>query len=382
MAQIQNQTPRPSIRDVARKAGVSPGCVSNVLNHRRSQEDPIGRAVLSAVADLGYRANSIAANLRRTNSRFVGVVLPDFENPFFGALLAALELSAGSAGYRLATVTSREDPEIEAQEVEELLGWRVAGIVVVPAHGSVPGAFLTAGVPVVVVDRVSCGLGETPATDEVSVDNDKAARAIAERLIDLGHRHILVACSDPQMLNMAERMRGVQAAAAAAPIPVRIEWLSCGWTVESADAAFDHRGATAPLPSAIFALQNLAALAAYGAVRRRGLTPGIDIALASFDDSAWMAHMHPAVTAVAQPVKLIAEAAFEMLVGRIEGAREPPRVLRLPCQMIERGTLVAPATVTSNQNGSGNALPSRATETGTKNAPLHTGSSMTEENHQ
>lgn len=374
MAQNQTQTSRPSIRDVARKAGVSPGCVSNVLNRRRSQDDPIGRAVLAAVADLGYRTNTIAANLRRTNSRFVGVVLPDFENPFFGALLGALERAAETAGYRLATATSREDPAVEAREIEELLGWRVAGIFVVPAHGSLPGAFANAGVPMVVVDRVSCKPGESPATDEVSVDNETAARDVAERLIGLGHRHILVACSDPKMLNMAERLRGVEAAAAAAPNPVRIEWLNCGWTVESADAAFARRGASAPLPGAIFALHNLATLAAYGAVRRRGLTPGVEIALASFDDSAWMEHIHPAVTAVAQPVKLIAEAAFEMLVARIEGAQEAPKALRLPCRLVERATLTAPAAVMPNQNASGTALPSRAAETGTQNAPLYTGS--------
>lgn len=355
-------------------AGVSPGCVSNVLNRRRSQDDPIGRAVLAAVAELGYRANSIAANLRRTNSRFVGVVLPDFENPFFGALLAALERSAEAAGYRLTTATSREDPAVEAREVEELLGWRVAGMLIVPAHGSPPGAFASAGVPMVVIDRVSCRPGALPATDEVSVDNDASARAVAERLIGLGHRHILVACSDPEMLNMAERMRGVQAAAAAAKVPVQIEWLNCGWTLDSAVAAFARRGATEPLPGAIFALHNLAALAAYGMVRRLGLTPGLDLALASFDDSAWMAQMHPAVTAVAQPVERIAETAFGMLIARIEGAAEPPRAVRVPCRLIERATLIAPTAATTKQKRPRDPLPARATMTGTTEAPLDTGS--------
>lgn len=76
---VRTEKNRRSIRDVALLAGVSPGCASNVLNHRRRQDDPIGRAVLAAAATLGCRANSIAANLRRVNSRFVGVVLPDIE---------------------------------------------------------------------------------------------------------------------------------------------------------------------------------------------------------------------------------------------------------------------------------------------------------------
>ena len=92
----------------------------------------------------------------------------------------------------------------------------------------------------------------------------------------------------------------------------------------------------------MFTLHNLATLAAYGAVLRRGLVPGRDLALVSFDDSAWMAHMHPAVAAVAQPVDDIAKAAWARLLTRIEGADGPPELLRIPCQLFERGTLTPP----------------------------------------
>jgi LacI family transcriptional regulator len=326
---------RPSIRDVARRAGVSPGCVSNVLNFRRRQDDPIGRAVLSAVADLGYRANSIAANLRRTNSRFVGVVLPDFENPFFGALLSALERSAEASGYRLTAATSREDPAIEAREIEELL---VAGLLIAPTLGSIPDAFAGAGVPMVIVDRVPGSSG----ADEVSADNETAARHVTERLIELGHRHILIAFSDPVVPNMSERIRGVEAAIAGSGKAIRLDRLGCGWTVDSADRAFAaHLGESAP-PPAIFTLHNLATLAAYSAVQRRGLVPGRDLALASFDDSAWMAHMYPAIAAVAQPVEDIAATAWARLLSRIEGDDGPAQKVRIPCRLIERGTLTPP----------------------------------------
>jgi LacI family transcriptional regulator len=329
---------RPSIRDVAARAGVSPGCASNVLNMRRRQDDPIGRAVLAAVADLGYRANSMAANLRRVNSRFVGVVLPDFENPFFGALLSALERCAEASGYRLTAATSRDDPAIEAREVEELLGWRVAGLLIAPTLGSLPDAFAGAGVPMVVVDRVAGSSG----ADEVSVDNEAAAHDVTARLIALGHRHILIAFSDPLVLNMSERIKGVEAAVAASGHNVKLERLHCGWTVESSDQAFAAHLATTAVPTAVFTLHNLATLAAYGAVQRRGLVPGRDLALVSFDDSAWMAHMHPAVAAVAQPVDAIAKAAWARLMARIEGIKGPPEKLRIACRLFERGTMTPP----------------------------------------
>ena len=335
---VGNEKTRPSIREVAALAGVSPGCVSNVLNQRRRQDDPIGLAVLAAVADLGYRANSMAANLRRVNSRFVGVVLPDVENPFFSALLSALERCAEESGYRLTAATSRDDPAIESREVEELLGWRVAGLLIAPTMGSLPDAFAGAGVPMVVVDRVAGSSG----ADEVSVNNEAAAHEVTARLIELGHRNILIAFSDPMVLNMAERIKGVERAIAASGLRITLERLHCGWTVESADLAFATHLKGEFAATALFTLHNLATLAAYGAVMRRGLVPGRDLALASFDDSAWMAHMHPAIAAVAQPVETIAKAAWERLLARIGGDDGPRKILRIPCQFFERGTFTPP----------------------------------------
>ncbi len=293
---------------------------------------------MHAVAELGYRTNSIAANLRRSESRFVGVVLPDFENPFFGALLSALERYAEQNGYRLTATTSREDPEIEAREVEELLGWRVAGLLIAPAVGSRSQTYAGGEVPVVVVDRIS----GTLATDEVSADSMTAAQDVTARLIALGHRHVLLGVSDATVPNMAERIAGVRAAVAASGEAVGIELLDCGVSLTSAETAFEAHLQRNGAPRAIFAMQNLAALAAFGALARRGLRAGVDTAFASFDDSAWMAQMHPPVTAVAQPVDAIAQAAWARLRARIEGEEGPAVATHIPCALMLRGTLGPP----------------------------------------
>ena len=368
----QRDGARASLRDVARTAGVSVASASNVINRRRTRDDPIGRAVMEAVERLGYRANAIAANLRRTNSRFVGVVLPDFENPFFGALLAALERQAEATGYRLTAASSREDPAIEAREVAELLGWRVAGLLVAPtvqSRGHDPDA---GGVPVVVVDRVSGRAG----ADEVAADNTIAAREVTDRLVTIGHRSLLVAHSDPALLNVAERLRGVRASVDAARgrgIGVEVTLLECGSSLATADRAFAAHFAATPVPGAIFALNNLATLAAYGAVRRRGLTPGHDLALVSFDDSAWMAHMHPAVAAVVQPVEEIAQAAWTRLIARIEGdAGGTASPLRIACRIEERETFVPPRA--ARKPGPGGALPPSSLGQGATEPRARTGS--------
>ncbi|NAZ35473.1 LacI family DNA-binding transcriptional regulator [Rubellimicrobium sp. CFH 75288] len=327
---------RPSLRDVARRAGVSAGCASNVLNRRRARDDAIGLRVVEAAEALGYRADAVAATLRRATSRLVGVVLPDFENPFFGALLSALEREAAATGHRITAASTRDDPAAEAREIEALLDWRPAGLIVVPSGSSRPAAFARAGLPVVVADRV----GGAHGTDEVGADGEGAAREVVARLAALGHGHVLIAVSDPSAPNIAERLAGAGAAARAGS--VALETLCCGLSVESADRAFARRLAAAPAPRAVFALTNLAALAAWSALARRGLLPGRDLAMVGFDDAAWMAHMHPPVAAVAQPVEAIARRAWARLTGRIAGEAGPPASERVPCRLLARGTLVPP----------------------------------------
>jgi DNA-binding LacI/PurR family transcriptional regulator len=325
---------RPSIRDVADRAGVSVASVSNVINGRRRRDDPIGKAVLSAVEALGYRANPIAANLRRSHSRFIGVIIPDFENPFFAALVAELERCAEDGGYRIVAASSRERADIERREIDALLDWRVAGMVIAPAVGSAgaDGAMLRSGVAAVVVDRVPAGC----AVDSVAVDNAGAAQAVAGRLLAGGARRLLVACTDAGVGNIAERLAGVRAAIAGVP-GARADLVACGMTLDGARAAIAAALDRTGRPDAIFCLFNTATLAAFGILQGRGLVPGRDVALAGFDDSPWMGEVRPPVPAVVQPVAGIARAAWARLMARIDGAGAPAEAVRLPCVVDWRG---------------------------------------------
>lgn len=329
---------RPSIRDVARQAGVSPGCVSNVINGRRRQDDPIGRAVIQAVETLGYRRNTMASNLRRNQSRIIGLVIPDFENPFFAELVAQLERRAEATQYRIVATSSREDPAIEEREIDELVGWRVAGILLVPALASNPDLLARYGeTPFVLVDRIKPG----SQIDGICVNNEEASAGVMQRLIELGHRKVLVAYLGDGIDNVAERLEGVRRVVAETDEPMSVSYLSTGGTVESARQSIERFLDESPAPTAIFCLFNLAALAAYGIAQARGLRVGRDMALVSFDDSAWMAHVHPPVAAIAQPVAAIAEAAWDRLLARIEGGAGPSGAKRIKCQLKPRASLAA-----------------------------------------
>lgn len=325
---------RPSIRDVARRAGVSPGCVSNVINGRRRQDDPIGRAVLQAVTELGYRRNTIASNLRRSESRIIGLVIPDFENPFFAELVAQLERHAERTSYRIVATSSREDPSVELREIDELIGWRVAGILLIPALGSdVPRQVAEGETPVVLLDRI---VADVPL-DSVGVNNAEASADVVRRLVAQGNKRLLVAYLDEGIDNVAERLQGVRQAVAEAGDTIAVDYLPTGDSVEGARAALDGYFADHPEPDAVFCLFNTATLAAYGLMQERGLTPGERTVLIGFDDSAWMAHVHPPIAAIVQPVEEIAEKAWARLLARVQGSDLPYGTERVTCRLEARG---------------------------------------------
>lgn len=335
-SRIAKSSARPSIRDVARHAGVSAGCVSNVINGRRRQDDPIGRAVLQAVDELGYRRNTMASNLRRAQSRIIGLVIPDFENPFFAELVSQLERCAEATGYRIVATSSREDPEIEAREIDELAGWRVSGILLIPSMTSRARDLIAgAETPFVLLDRILAGAD----ADAVGVDNAEASEMVVHRLIALGHRRIVVAYLGGDIENVTERLDGVRRAARDAGDGVTVDYLPTGTTVEGARSALAGYLDANPAPDAVFCLFNTATLAAYGLLLERGMEPGRKTALVGFDDSAWMAHVHPPVAAIVQPVREIAEQAWARILARIEGDTSPGQILRPSCRFEPRGSL-------------------------------------------
>ena len=286
---------RPSIQDVARSAGVSPGSVSNVINGRRRQDDPIGRAVLEAIDRLGYRRNTLASNLRRLQSRFIGLVIPDFENPFFAELVSQLERCAEETHHRIVAASSREDPEVEARQLDELAGWPVAGILLVPSRDTRYRSLMRDNdKPIVIIDRIV----EQSDLDAIGVDNRRAGTEAMRRLLELGHRKVLIAYMGDGISNVDERLIGVRDAIAKSKVEVGVEFLATGPTADGARERIGRYLDDNPSTTAIFCLFNTATLAAYGAAQARDLIPGRDLALIGFDDSAWMAQVHPPVAAI------------------------------------------------------------------------------------
>ncbi len=324
----------PSIRTVAAHAGVSTATVSNVLNGRRSVAPELAARVQAAVSELGYIADLGASRLRSRRSTVAGLVVPDIANPFFGTLASVIEHAARRDGYDLLIVSSEDDPAQEAARLRALLMWRPAGIIVVPCDGTLTmrNLAVAAGVPLVAADRLPLG----PPLDVVAVDNRAAAAKVAHHLVETGRRRILAVASRHTIGNIAERCEA--AAEVARARGAALEVLEVGFTLADSRARLAERLATAPLPDALFTLNNVATLAALGTLEAAGLRVPADVALLGFDDFEWMHVASPPISAVIQPIEAMAEAAWTRLRARIGGDDSPPQEIRLPCTVEFRGS--------------------------------------------
>lgn len=321
-----------TIRDVARRAGVSVATVSNVLNGQKKVRSVSYERVTEAARELDYRADPAAAWLRTGRSRVVAAVVPNLENPFFTGMIAAVERMCQRDGYELILSSSDGLPEIEEARIRALLQWRPAAFLVLPCGDTLPARarLAEAGVPLVVADR---GLTDG-AYDFVELDNRQAGGLAARHLLDLGHRQVAVFATSREIGNIRERFAGVAEtlAGAGAPPPALFETGDVRELAAPLTLAPGQLGAA----TAAIALTNFTTLQLLGALSRAGLRVPADLSLVGFDDLAWMNVASPSITAIRQPVARMGEAVWDQLRARINGATEPPRLQKHPGELVVR----------------------------------------------
>jgi len=180
-----------TVRDVAKKAGVSAMTVSRVINGGVGVRSDTRRRVESAVAELDFVPNGIARGLMSRRTGTLGLIVPDIVNPFFAIVVRGAETVARRAGYRLLLCNSESDLVLERQYIEDVISHRVEGLLLAPV-GDRSKANLVLAVrrkfPFVLIDRSVAGL----TCDLVQADSVDGARKLVSHLISIGHRRIAV----------------------------------------------------------------------------------------------------------------------------------------------------------------------------------------------
>lgn len=320
-------TSRPvTLKDVAARAGVSPATASRTLNGKHVDGQMAAR-VHAAVAELGYRPNAVARNLRRRDTRVWALVIADLANPFFTGLARGVEDVASANGFSLLLCNTDENVDKERRYLEVVEAERVAGLVIAPLTSATDVSRL-AGMQIVAVDR------PLPGFSMVGSRSREGAQVATDHLLDQGWRRVAMLGGPSDSQTAHERALGYGAALAARGQEGRI--VRCSYTVEGgrsgAAELLDH----GPRPDAIVAANAMLALGLLEVARERGLVIGDDLGLVMFDDATWAPLIDPPITVIRQDSYAMGAQAAQLLVDRLAGAPGEPHQVDFPTELIER----------------------------------------------
>jgi len=328
-----------TIKEVARKARVSVGTVSNVMRSLVPVSPKRRERVLAAIRDLGYHPDHVARSLKLRQTMMLGMIISDITNPFFSQLVRGAEDAALEHNYLLLTFNTDDKPAREKHVLSVLRSRRVDGILLVVApdeHGySHITEILDGGIPIVCLDRVPPKM----KVDSVTVDNVKASQECVRHLIERGHRRIGIITGSLTLPTARQRLRGYEKALLEALIPVDRGLISqSDFRAEGGYQAGKKLLSKPNRPSALFVSNAMMALGVLKAVEELGLRCPEEFALAVFDDLPLAELLRPQLTSVAQPAYIMGYRGAELLIQRLAAKTAKkgvggPIAVRLPTEL-------------------------------------------------
>lgn len=354
---------RPTIKDVARHAGVSFKTVSRVVNGDRHVNEAMRDAVQTAMAALGYRPHRAARSLRTSRTYTIVLLAGSRDEPaagertqfpeYLGEVLAGCTRACRPAGFHLVLEILAYGDQRRAAAVATALLDDLApdGVVLAPPlcdlgwlldllearsirHARLmPGAF---------PERGAC----------LAVDDFVASRDLTRRLLAAGHRHLAFIAGPPDHLAAQARRAGFESALASSP-GARAVIGEGDFFLASGEREARTVLAGTDRPTALFAANDAMAAGALRAASVLGLSVPQDLALAGFDDSSIATLTTPTLTSVRQPTAELARRAAALLIAAASRNEAPPEgTQRLRCVIIERAS-----TGSLNEQSQGELLP-------------------------
>jgi DNA-binding LacI/PurR family transcriptional regulator len=334
-----------TIADVAARARVSTATVSRVLNGAGRASPATRERVLAAARELGYRPSGVARSLKLRQTRTIGLIVTDIENPFFPSLVRAVEDAARAEGYAILLGNAADDPERESAYLELLVDRRVDGVIIAASSlGIRHGEWLAEPpLPVVLVNTTSTGVPLTA----VASDNRAGARSAAEHLIGLGHRRLGFLAAPARNVDSPVRLAGVRDAMAAAGLdPTELQVATGLALVGGGETAMTELLGSAVRPTGVVAYNDLMAIGAMRAAKSLGLRIPDDVSIAGFDDVEFASYVDPPLTTVAQDQATMGREAVRALAAQLAAGRGSPpseaTIVRLPTVLRIRGSTAPP----------------------------------------
>ncbi|MHA7155021.1 LacI family DNA-binding transcriptional regulator [Arthrobacter sp. TMN-50] len=321
---------------MARHAQVHVSTVSRALS-----EDPAGvgtdtvRRVRELAAILGYRRDVGAAGLRTGSSRLIGVLVPRLTDLVLATIYESIDAAAGTAGYTTVVSNTLDDPLRRRARLDALLSRRLDGVIIGDSHIGDTAAFelQQRGVPYVLVMR------KLEGHLSVTTDDHLGGRLAAEHLLSLGHKRVGVIAGDLLASTGLQRSQGFRSAFDAAGFPVEDHYMvNTGFGTRAGRIAGDQLMQLPMPPSAIFAVDDLTAVGAMGAIRAVGKRLREDVAIVGYNDVDIAANLPVPLTSIRSALTDMGRLSFEALQRRING--ESAESVLLKPVLIPRATTV------------------------------------------
>ncbi|MEV8585608.1 LacI family DNA-binding transcriptional regulator [Streptomyces sp. NPDC051180] len=343
MAGSGRQTGRPTLEEVAARAGVGRGTVSRVINGSPKVSEQAKAAVERAVAELGYVPNRAARALAGSRTDAVALVIPEtearlFAEPYFLDIIRGVSSELADADKQLLLTLIRSDQERQRFE-QYLAAQRVDGVLLVSVHGDdpLPDQVRALGLPAVLNGRRT----EDERVAFVDSDNTGAGRTAVAHLAARGRRSIATITGPPDMYVARCRLDGYREGLADAGLAEDPGLVAGGdFTEEGGRRAMRRLLEHRPDLDAVFAASDVMAAGARGVLREAGRRVPEDVALVGVDDSAVARHMDPPLTSVRQPIEEMGRTMARVLLQEIadpSGPDEQPRRM-LPTELVVRAS--------------------------------------------
>ena len=327
---------RTTIHDVAKAAGVSVSTVSKAVNGRYGIADATVRRVLDVVQELGYESSLVASSMRARRTGVIGVLLADFE-PFSAEILKGVGTAVHDTAFDLLAYSGSRHGQGEGWErrsLSRLSGTLIdAAIMVTP---TVIGA--STEIPVVAIDP------HTGRADLPTVESDSFGGALTatRHLIELGHRRISFLGGRPDLRSAGLRDAGYRRALTDAGIAVDTDLIRAGrYELETTRESARVLLGGASRPTAVFAANDLSAIAVIEVAHELGLRVPEDLSVVGFDDVPEASRRALPLTTIRQPMRRLGAVAAEMVFALLAGQPVEEMHVTLPTRLVVRATTAA-----------------------------------------
>lgn len=329
-----------TIRDVSRRAGVSRSTVSRIIAGNGYVSENARQLVEAAIAELGYRPNTMARGLRSNRSEIIGAVVVNVASPFYAQMVGGMQSVCREADKSILLASGYAQAHEEARAILEMIDRSCDGLILYlenPVSEEVRDVVANADIPIVAI-----GGEPTPlAWARVCIDNYHGALDGMRHLLAMGHRDIAYFAGTPTYYDTRERLRGIDTALAEVGMTRADIYMDVGdYKERFGYAAAEKLLASGRKVTAIFAGDDDIGAGALLALRHHGVKAPEEISILGFDDNFHARHLTPSLTTIRQPTDRAGETAARLLLGMIADRNFVPDDVVIPAELVVRESVI------------------------------------------